>query len=176
MSNSLNFCRIRASDPDVSIYSDRDWNLAYEFGRTDEIFFELMDGMKYEFVPIGNIQWNKYFVSGRENGDEFGITVNLIYAPNNIDFDFFISESFLSDGTFSFKLDAIRKLANGIIFAERYNKEVGKPENGDELTYTFGNFVVLNELDDYKFRTKERPWLKERTTILLPVKYAKKHN
>ena len=48
-----------------------------------------------------------------------------------------------------------------------YYAGLKEPEYGDTIEFTIGNLILLTEHGD--FGTEEKPWLRERNTILLPV-------
>lgn len=69
--------------------------------------------------------------------------------------------------------DAMNKCVLNVCLARTYNKKVGAPNNGDDIEYIVGNFVVLTEYDGY-FVPSDKSYLRERTTVLLPLKMDKR--
>lgn len=158
MSNSLEFCKKRALDPNVSSYADRDWSKAKEYG-IENLLDELLSGHR------------EYKLTGR---DEFGepISYNVkIEIDPDADFDYFSSDSFLCDGTMIFLAESLEKMIKKIVSVMTYNKNLGKPTNGCTVNYTIGNAVILSEFDG-DWIPKSKPWLRERTTVLLPLKMS----
>lgn len=155
MSESLEFCKKRASNPEVSSFADRDWSKAVEVD-VAPIFHEM----------VGHDKW--FTVSGyRENGAAFQCTVIVRINPFG-EYDYFASDSFLSDGTLLFEHESMMKILSRVICLGSYNKELGEPHNLCEVYIRIGNFVVLNEHGNFK--TEDGRQMNSRTTILLPVK------
>lgn len=105
--------------------------------------------------------------------DEIGkyVTRNIeIVFDKNADFEYFTSDSCTHDGTYYFVMECMYNCAKNVVTGSTYSTSKKEPFDGCKIKYTIGNFVVLNEFDD-KFRTDEKPWLQERTTVLLPLKY-----
>ena len=160
MSKSLDFCRARASNPSLSFYADRDWNKAIEDMETEAIFDEFLHGAR------------NFHLEGRVDGDiEISFDVSISF-DSNADFDYFTSDSCVHDGTLLFVRDVMDRCVRKVCNAKTYNKSIGEPESGDSIQFIVGNFVVLNEYDG-DFVPVNKPWLRERTTVLLPIKMIK---
>ena len=156
MSYSLEFCKQRASNPNVSSYSDRDWD-----GAVEHDISSLLDN-----VLCGH---RKYQLTGHlDDGREVLYYVNITIDPNG-DFDYFTSDSFISDGTLLFWADCIDGLLRKVLSLETYNKELGIPPNGCTVNLVIGNMVSLYEYDGDWIPT-DKKWMRERTTMLLPLK------
>lgn len=156
MSYSLEFCRQRVSNPDISSYSDRDWNDAIEHDISS-----LLDN-----VLCGH---RKYQLTGHlDDGREVLYYVNITIDPNG-DFDYFTSDSFISDGTFLFWADCIDGLLRKVLSLGTYNKELGEPSNGCTVNWVIGNVVSCVEYDG-DWVPADKKWMRERVTMLLPLK------
>ena len=164
MSNSLEFCKKRASNPDVSDYSNRDWN---NISGTSKIFendvTQLLD-MSFEGL-------REYKLTGHLKGKEISYNIKLTIDPDG-DFDYFTSDSFLSNGTLLFLLESMNKLLEKVLSLNSINKQLGEPPSGCTVNLTIGNFVILNEYDgDWVSKLPEnKKFMRERTTVLLPVR------
>ncbi len=160
MSTSLDFCKLVAQDASRSIYADRSWKNALEYIKTETIFDELLQGNR-ELQVDGTT----------DEGKKCCFKVSLS-SDANADFDYFTSDSCVHDGTLYFIREAMNRCVQRVCFAQTYNKNVGEPQNGDSIKYVIGNFVILNEYDG-DFVPADKPWMRERTTVLLPIKMMK---
>lgn len=154
MSKSLEFCKSAAADSARSSYSGRDWGKATEFYDTETFFDNYLHGSR-NFSFNGNIK--------------FGIRFSF---DDDADFDYFTSDSCIHDGTLLFIEKSMNKCARKVCNLETYYEPLGEPQDGDTLKYTIGNFVALNEYDG-DFVPSDKPWLRQRTTVLLPIKMEK---
>lgn len=148
MSYSYDFCINRVSDSNCSDYSNLDWTKAEEYN--------------YESLYINRIP------DGRYNYDDDDIIFNVKYNPNG-DFQYFTSFQFVHDGTLLFISYGVQNLINRIYSAATYNKLIGEPQKNKIASYIYGNPVILNEYG--AFGAENKPWLLERTTILIPIEY-----
>lgn len=157
MSKSLDFCKKVASDTSRSSYVDRDWNKAVEDIETESIFDELLHGFR------------NFYIDGTDNEEnKIHIDVEIVFNKD-ADFDYFTSESCIHDGTLVFIKEIMNKCVKKVCGVETYNKNVGQPQMGDTVKYIIGNFIILNEYDEH-FAPLNKPWMTERTTVLLPIK------
>ena len=157
MSNSLDFCKARASNPSVSSYADRNWNNAAENMETENFFDNILQGNR------------KLRVDGIDhNGNKVYLNVELSFNPD-ADFDYFSGDSCVHDGTLLFIYEMMNKCVEKVKYAQTLSKANGQPKSGDTIKYVVGNFVVLNEFGK-QFALEDKPWLQERTTVLLPLK------
>ena len=154
MSKSLDFCIQAALDPTRSSYSDRDWGKAIELQSTRIMIDEMLEGIR------------KYVLEYDDDGSKGVINIELVLNAD-ADFQYFTSESFLSDGSLAFITDASEKLISRVLGGRSYYADLKEPEYGDTIEFTIGNLILLTEHGD--FGTEEKPWLRERNTILLPV-------
>lgn len=156
MSKSLEFCKVRASNPNISCWSDRNWDDAKELDVLPFINECLGDRRHYELKGL--------YLDDKELQYKISLTID----PDG-EFDYFTSDSFISDGTLLFVGEAIHKLINRVLMLRTYNKDYGIPENGCNVCYTIGNIVILNEFDG-DWVPEDKKWMDMRTTILLPLK------
>lgn len=161
MSKSLEFCKRIASDKDRSSFADRDWTKAIE-----------IDSEKFFTSVLKNCR-NWSIRRELEDGTNIDITIDLTINPE-AEFDYFTSASSVHDGTLAFKLELINDCICNVICGKTYNKNIGEPKSNNTVQYTVGNLVVLNEydMDHNKFCSKDKPFLCERTTVLLPIRMS----
>lgn len=115
---------------------------------------------------------------------ETGITVgnnehqvaSICYDPE-ADFNYFSMSRNANDGTLIFDLEVMQDVLCKVLSCQTYNKavltEVPDDEeyfNNHHFKYTIGDIVLCQEYGD-EFATEEKPWLKRRTTALLPIKF-----
>ena len=156
MSYSLEFCKQRASNPNISSYSDRDWDGAVEHNITT-LLDNILHGTR------------KYKLTGHLNdGSEVSYNVNITVDPNG-DFDYFTSDSFISDGTLLFWEECVDGLLRKVLSLGTYNKKLGTPPNGCTVNWIIGNVVSCFEYEG-DWVPADKKWMCERTTILLPLK------
>ena len=152
MSKSFDFCIEKVQDPGRSTIADRDYSEAFE-------------------VPLYTVF--EYFKDKKvlNLGDE-SLSVTITYDPD-ADFQYFTNVSSTHDGTLMFVIDNMVACLNKVLHLETYYSPAGCPKNfdGAEIYYTVGNFVVCNEYGE-QFATKEKPWIEERTTVMLPIAYS----
>lgn len=156
MSYSLEFCKQRASNPNTSSYSDRDWNGAVEHNITTLLDNILHGARKYKLT--GHL----------DDGSKVSYDVNIMINPDG-DFDYFTSDSFISDGTFLFWAECVDGLLRKVLSLETYNKELGAPSNGCTVNWVIGNVVSCAEYDG-DWIPDDKKWMRERVTMLLPLK------
>lgn len=157
MSKSLDFCKWVAKER--SNYGDRDFSQATEYS-AKEIFHQYMNGE------------TEIKLTGKDDDGEFSIDITVEFNPD-ADFHYCTSASSCHDGSLLFLSQCIEKCVYNVIGLRTYDKTVGEPQSGDHIKYTVGNFVVINEYDTEKFATEEKPWLMERTTVMLPLVMTK---
>lgn len=157
MSKSLDYCKTIASNPLRSSYADRNWGGAVEYTETEAIFDRQIKGNR------------QLEMSGTDSdGNKVRLGVELLF-DEDADFDYFISDSIIHDGTLLFVQNLIDKCVAKVCCAQIYNKNIRELKSGDTIKYTVGNFVVLNEFEE-QFAPDNKPWMQERTTVLLPLK------
>lgn len=160
MSKSFDFCKAIAQDASRSSYTDRNWDNAIEYNNTEAIFDKYLNKVR------------SFSINGKlESGINFNFNVNLSF-DNNADFDYFTSASCIHDGALVFVENTICRCVKNVCLARTYNKNIGALESGDSVEYVIGNFVVLTEYDG-DFVPNDKPWMRERTTVLLSLKFKK---
>jgi hypothetical protein len=158
MNKSLEFCKERLPH---SSYSDRRFDELVEFDPT-EVFDSVLQGAR------------NWIIGGKDNqSNDVKINFELNIDPD-ADFEYFTSVSSIHDGTMLFIYENMEQCARKVVMGQTYNINKRPPQNGDTVCYTVGDFVIGNEFDKdrSKFSTKEKPWMQERTTVMLPVKYS----
>jgi len=155
MSRSFDWCVKRASDPANSSFSDRDWSSAVEI--PSESFYNKMMNERYNYTITGH----------NDIGKEVIYKINVELNPET-EFDYFTYEACLHDGTLLFIGELLEKCLKKVIFLNTYNKKYGPPPNGCQVNIKIGNFIALSEYNK-EFAPDEKPWLVERTTVLLPL-------
>ncbi len=155
MSRSFEFCRMVAADKMRSSYADRDWSNAAEEIETVAVFDELLRGRRHLRVDT--------------NDRSFDASISF---DADADFDYFTSESCVHDGTLLFIREIMDRCVRRVCFAQTYDKRMGEPKDGETIQWVVGNFVVLTEFDG-DFVPADKPWMRERTTVLLPLKMIK---
>ena len=153
MGKSLEFCNSLASDPERSTYYDRDFNLAKEFDNTLDVFEYVLNGKSLSNLTA---EWNN--------------TIHYsIEYDSEADFDYFVSETDMTDGTLVFNMNVEVAVIERVAKCLTYFIPKGAPSSGDTVKYTVGNLVVIDEWCNVG--THDKPWMKNRITVMLPVKY-----
>lgn len=160
MSKSFDFCKATAQNAYRSSYADRSWDNAIEVYETEAIFDKYLHGAR-----------NIFFEGKVDDETEICFDVSISF-DGNADFDYFTSESCIHDGTLYFIIKTMDECVRKVCLAQTYNKHTGAPESGDSIQYIVGNFVILTEYDG-DFVPADKPWMRERTTVLLPLKMMK---
>lgn len=159
MSKSFDFCIKRASNPDVSNFADRDWSKAIS-----------VNVKNYFRRLIATHNLGQARLTGK-NGERITVAVKITYDPE-AEFSYFTSCSCIHDGTFLFEIQTLESCMMNVISGITYDLRLDwPPEDGDTLRYTVGDAVMLNEYDDdgSKFTPQGKPFMKSRTTVLLPI-------
>lgn len=159
---SIDYIKKTAKDPKRSSFADRDFSLVSVLS-SETYFDRYLNGI------------HDLLVKGKDHeGKQIELNISLTFA-DDYDFQYFVSESFLSDGTLLYLENALNRIAEKICAGKTFFTQSKAPENGDSIHYTIGDYVIITEYDDdgTVFATKEKPWLSERTTIMLPISYKK---
>ena len=100
-----------------------------------------------------------------------------VYYDSNADFNYFSMNRNCNDGTLIFDMEAMQQVLMKVLSCQTYNKAVlvEVPDdmeffNTHHFKYTVGDIVLCQEYSN-EFGTKEKPWIKRRTTALLPIKF-----
>ena len=114
---------------------------------------------------------SKAEVNGKEvTGD---VVINIRH-DENADFEYFTMERCVCDGTLIFMSELVERVFMKVLHCQTVNnKKVVDGFNNNpfnyEVCYTVGNFVACVEYGD--FGTEEKPWMKSRFTVMLPIKF-----
>jgi hypothetical protein len=155
---SLDFCKQIAKDPKRSNYSDRDWSKC-EVIPSPEVFDRYIKGNR-DVLLVGT----------NADGEKLKIRVKFNFEEDS-DFDYLTSSTSVHDGTLIFITENFENCVSKLCQAQTYYAPTKKPPiNKCQVTYTIGDFVMINEYDDEKFIPKETPFLRQRTTVMLPLK------
>lgn len=92
--------------------------------------------------------------------------VKIVYSPDD-EYQYFIGRSDISDGTSLFFHNLVTDVVSGLKDGTSYYLPDGY--RNYNKTYYIGDLIVLEEVDD-RFAPPEKPWLKQRTTMCLPVR------
>lgn len=102
------------------------------------------------------------------DGEQKTQHVSVVFDAD-ADFQYFVVTGSTHDGTLYFTYEQIERAVQMIVQAVTYYEPRGSHPNGSHITYTVGNFIIITEIGNYG--TDEKPWLCQKDTILLPVKY-----
>ena len=158
MSKSIDFCKQRAQENGFKFLPNA------KFTETNS--YEVLKTMLNE--PDKDI--SKILNKGLKIADN----VKVIYDPE-ADFDYFTNFQCRNDGTLLFTLQAQQEVLLNVMnlkthctskvpddFVENFEKY--------RVTYTIGNVVNVCEHSN-EFGTKEKPWMTQRDTAMLPIKF-----
>lgn len=101
------------------------------------------------------------------------INASIVHDEDE-DFQYFIAEEYICDGTISFHFSLYKEVLEKLYYLKTFFKK-SAPKDLEEnpckydIKYTVGDFVLCSKVSD-EFATKEKPWLKERVTVMLPVR------
>lgn len=111
-----------------------------------------------------------------DNGKNFYTVIR--YDPDS-EYEFFVRSRCICDGTYGFFIELAANCLDDVIHFQTFSKNK-VPENITEewladktVVCTIGDFVFAEEFSD-EFGTKEKPWLKSRFTVMLPIKFEVK--
>lgn len=97
------------------------------------------------------------------------ISVKVTYDPD-ADFKYFTTSSSRHDGTMLFIYENIEACLKKILSLQTYDKSIGLPNDANNCNYfyTIGDIVVVNEYG-MQFAMDEKPWMQQRTTVMIPI-------
>lgn len=147
MSKSFDFALSVANDKERSCFYGRNFENATE-----------MDADSF---------FNQYVSTDRHFHSYF-VDVDVEFDPES-DFDYCVTNSYLSDGTLLNSFQTIGECFLRIIKGETFYKPKGAWKQGSQIKYVCGNIIYL--VEHGKFGTEEKPWLSERISVMVPVKY-----
>ena len=139
-----------------------------------------------DFITVDSLELSpEYYINEAFNVPIIGETLSLlIKTPNgdNVSFeyvidvdaeldnyDYYISDFVVHDGTLMFENDAICGAIDKLVFLKSFYSNLRFPNNGDRLHATVGNIILLNSFDG-DWIPKDKPWCRERTAVFIPVK------
>lgn len=139
----------------------------------------------FDFNNLQEINLNEYLINNCQvdllnnhykiYDNNFTLIGEICYNEN-IDFNYFTSSYSYNDGTLALEINEIENTINRIFNCETYNKSIVDEEinieffNKKYFKYTVGNILLNNEYND-NFATKEKPWLRQRTAVIIPIKF-----
>lgn len=167
MSKSLSFVKDRILTH--STYTDRDLDKAVEIEWTEKLFDQITEstlnglrkyGISYDSEDEGHVELN----------------ISISFDPDD-DFDYFTSEVVTHDGTLLFIYEAVelclKRVLAGITYcADSVSEEDPFPQIGESIEYVLGNAICISEIDP-KFAPPGKPWMQERSTVMLPIKFTR---
>lgn len=124
-------------------------------------------------------RWVKNFLSSgcliKSDTDLGELTVSVKYNPLG-DFEYCTMERCRNDGTFVFYRELIERNIMKIFCGQTYNSTKLPKDFYDhidryEMNYEIGDLVLASEYSS-KFATKEKPWMRSRFTVFMPIKMS----
>lgn len=172
MSKSFDWTIEQANNPDISKLAGLDVSSAYEL-ESEVIFRDAFCTLHDYMIPEspvhilkgGSIDSYKISCVGKNS---YNVRIKF---DANADFDYFTFWRELNDGTFAFEQELLKRTAIKVIALNTaYQPKIEKGLSSfSDIFWTVGNFVVVPEYDR-DFGTKQKPWMRERCTVLLPLK------
>ena len=100
------------------------------------------------------------------------ISVKVTYDPD-AEFKYFTTSSSRHDGTMLFVYENIEACLKKILSLQTYDASVGMPKDANNCNYfyTIGDIVVVNEYGR-RFATDEKPWMQQKTTVMIPIVFS----
>ena len=158
MSNSMKYWRKYVEEhPDTGHrYVQRD--AVYE--RKSEPYFKIYN-KEIDFEGF-DVEYDAY------SGEHKKQYVIIKFDPN-VEYDALCAKQLVHDGTLYFTYECIEMLIKEFVTCNVWPLEKGSPKSGSHITYTVGDFVIINTNGPYGSDSK--PWLHTKTTVVLPFKY-----
>lgn len=152
---------------DVHI-SDFDTMKEIEFSPFVKQFFKFNDEIAWFNNEL------RYSHTIEENGGQNNKINACIVCDDDADFQYFIAQEYICDGTASFHFSLYGEILESLLYLKTYYKKEEPEDFKDnfskyDIRYTVGDFVLCSKMSN-EFATKEKPWLKERVTVMLPVR------
>lgn len=157
MSYSYDYCKEHIKSKHAWGYEDVDFSKAVEYDISNNLNDEFLTERQYDILTGGSIK------------------TKIIYTPDCKQFHYVTSERRYTDGTVCFVAEIIEELLRRVFICDTYYKPAGLPENNDFLTYTIGNPIVIEEVDN-KFAPEGKPWMTDRVTVMLPIFFERRRN
>lgn len=158
MGKSLDYIKRRISEGNTS-YGEMSLDHVYEVS-------------PHQFIQFKN---NRLIAELTDDANpELDISVTVTYDPN-VEFGYFTSQSVRHDGTMLFVAENIIDCLKKILMCQTYDIRVGLPKNPNKCHYyyTIGDIVVVDEYGE-QFAPKEKPWMQQRTTVMIPIAFSYK--
>lgn len=157
---SLEYVKQRIAEGNTGL-SDCNYESMIEYSPVD-IFEEI----------YGKGSWGNGIGIGSENNK-----IADIYYDPDAEFNYFTMNRNTNDGTLLFDFEAMKNVLDNVLSCSTYNKTVMAEVPNDReyinthhYKYTIGDIVLCQEYGD-KFATEEKPWMRRRTTALMPIKF-----
>lgn len=129
--------------------------------------FHLKELFTHQYIKTRNEKGETINILEEENDNH--IKISLKYDSfNNFKPDYFHHSSSLTDGTLIFIEYTIIDCINSVI-GSLPKKLEHQTNNFDSIEYIIGDAFIATEYGN--FGTKEKPWLQERITCYIPVKF-----
>ena len=165
MSKGFEWVKARASNPQLSqALAESDWSKANEVSKSTTIntFISVS-----RTLAIAHNPFNQYQLA--HGSAEYSIK---LLHNEDADFQYLASSSCRHDGTFLFEKELIYRVAAKVLTLQTcylpYAEQLAK-SGIHTIHWTIGNFVLLDEYGD-QYALDGKPWMKSRSTVLLPLK------
>ena len=136
-----------------------------------------------EFEDMYVIPFKSYFLEGRGEyqiiaitKENDGILADLTYAPD-AEFNYFITESCVCDGTLAFMHDLMTNILKKI--GQLKTCYAPALEGISQEEFNSGNYMIHYEVGDFVANSyiieppdKDKLWMCDRFTVMLPVKFT----
>ena len=159
MSKSIDFCKQRAKESNFDFLPGTQFN---EVNSLDILETMFNDNTK-EIISLIT-----------KDGLELTDNITVIYDPD-ADFDYFTNARCRNDGTLLFALENMQKVLMNVLDTTtccktKIPKDFLYNSSKYHCTYTIGNIVTTTEHSE-EFSTEEKPWMTQRDTAMLPIKF-----
>lgn len=176
MNKSIEFIKKRISSGQISEWVPKSgWENAYVHNPLDYILLSCYDPGGW----LANQFSERNGATTSLSRDGHSTTTTLLYDPDG-KFEYVHFDYVLSDGTLLFPEQLKAKVALTVLGMGTYNIQTAPSDIETNWynyiwEYTIGDLIELHECGN--FETKEKPFLKMKTTIGLPIsiKYISKH-
>ena len=166
MSYSLTYCQKIIADPTKFKLCNNNYDKIVE--KSTEDFLTYVDLITPKQINLNELRFG-FDLSRILNLPPQEITVSFKHDPN-ADFQHFTYSSCVSDGSGVFKESTIKDLLYYVLNFKRIYPEVcAEFKDKDVVHVILGNLVAIHEYDE-SLATEERPFLRNKTTVLLPFR------
>ena len=166
MNKSLNFVKQRIMSGNCAGMEIKNYSNMFEVN-TRELCRNFKDVFKDDDITFRHVEYDA-------DDKKIHFCVDIKYDPD-YDFEDFITQRCISDGTYFFFLELSANCLNKIMTLKVLNNNQVPHDvsavwlNGKNLIYTIGNFVWAEEIGQ-EFSTNEKPWMMDRMSAILPIK------